>query len=221
MRLLLVEDDQILGEGLKSILDGEGYAVDLVQDGNEAEYAIGIEPYEMVILDIGLPGQSGIDVLQHVRKSGNDVPIIMLTARDTFKERISGLDKGADDYIVKPFDTEELMARIRTIKRRVHGRSAPVLSHGSIEMDLAGRTVTQNGEIVDLSAKEFAVLQELLDNAGRVLSKSQLERAIYPWDAEPGSNAVEVYVHHLRQKLGKNLIRTIRNVGYIIDKQVV
>ncbi len=220
MRLLLVEDDQLLGEGLKAILDEEGYAVDLIQDGNEAEYAIGLEPYEMVILDIGLPGQSGIDVLQKVRNAGNNVPIIMLTARDTFKDRVVGLDKGADDYIVKPFDSDELCARIRTINRRVHGRSAPILEHGSIAVDLAGRAVTKDGVMVDLSAKEFAVLQELLENAGRVLSKAQLERSIYPWDAEPGSNAVEVYIHHLRQKLGKDLIRTIRNVGYIVDKKV-
>lgn len=223
MRLLLVEDDLSLGDGLSVALRQQGYAVDWVKDGLEAEVALGIEPYEMVVLDVGLPGQSGFELLDKTRSRGSDVPIIVLTARDLPEDRISGLNKGADDYMIKPFNSEELFARIRTIQRRMHGRSISAIRHtdstiGELVVDVSGRVVTLNDEVVDLSAKEFAVLRQLLENKGRVLSKVQLEEAIYDWENELESNAVEVYVHYLRRKLGKSLIRTLRGVGYVIDK---
>lgn len=223
MRVLLVEDDVSLGDGLTVALRQQGYAVDWVRDGMEAEAAMGVEPYEMVVLDIGLPGQSGFDLLHKTRTGGNDVPIIVITARDTPDDKIYGLNKGADDYVVKPFISEELFARMRTIQRRLHGRAVSAIHHvhpkiGELVVDLSGRVVMLNGGPIDLSAKEFAVLVELLEHRGRVLSKVQLEEAIYDWENELESNAVEVYIHHLRRKLGKELIRTLRGVGYVIDK---
>jgi len=223
MRVLLVEDDTSLGNGLRIALRQEGYAVDWVKDGVEAEFALGIPPYEMVVLDIGLPGQSGFELLHNARAAGNDVPIIVLTARDAPEDRIFGLDKGADDYVVKPFVTEELFARMRTIQRRLGGRAVSLIRHvqddvGELIVDLSGRVVTLGGQTVDLSAKEFAVLCVLLENRGRVVSKIQLEDSLYDWENELESNAVEVYIHFLRKKLGKTLIRTLRGVGYVIDK---
>jgi len=218
MRVLLVEDDAQLGDGLRTALKQEGYAVDWAQDGEEGDLALRTEPYDIVVLDLGLPGQSGLEVLEQLRNRGSDVPVLILTARDTSKDRVAGLDKGADDYMVKPFNIDELCARIRSILRRAHGRAAPKLSAGALEMDVAGRTVELSGESVELSAKEFAVLLQLLENKGRVMSKSRLEEGMYDWESELESNAVEVYVHHLRKKLGKDLIRTIRGVGYVIDK---
>ena len=218
MRVLLVEDDAQLGDGLKTALKQEGYAVDWAQDGEEADLALRTEPYDIVVLDLGLPKQSGLEVLDGLRGRGLDVPVLILTARDTSKDRVLGLDKGADDYMVKPFNIDELCARIRSILRRAHGRAAPKLTHGDLEMDVAGRTVELEGTLVELSAKEFAVLHQLLENKGRVMSKSRLEEGMYDWESELESNAVEVYVHHLRKKLGKDLIRTIRGVGYVIDK---
>ena len=218
MRVLLVEDDAQLGDGLRTALKQEGYAVDWAQDGEEGDLALRTEPYDIVVLDLGLPGQSGLEVLEQLRNRGSDVPVLILTARDTSKDRVAGLDKGADDYMVKPFNIDELCARIRSILRRAHGRAAPKLTAGALEMDVAGRTVELAGESVELSAKEFAVLLQLLENKGRVMSKSRLEEGMYDWESELESNAVEVYVHHLRKKLGKDLIRTIRGVGYVIDK---
>ncbi len=218
MRVLLVEDDVHLGDGLQAALRQEGYAVDWVKDGEEADLALKVESYDIVVLDLGLPIKSGHEVLEGLRARGGDVPVLILTARDTTVDRVEGLDKGADDYMVKPFDMDELSARIRSILRRAHGRAIPTLSHGNLEVDIAGRIVTLGGEPVELSGKEFAVLHQLLESKGRVLSKSRLEEGIYDWGSELESNAVEVYVHHLRRKLGKDLIRTIRGVGYIIDK---
>jgi DNA-binding response OmpR family regulator len=180
--------------------------------------ALEIEPYDIVVLDLGLPKLSGIDVLDNLRRRGSDVPVLILTARDTSEDRVKGLDQGADDYMVKPFDTEELCARVRSILRRAHGRAIPKLTRGNLEMDLAGRAIKLDGQSVELSGKEFAVLHQLMENQGRVLSKGRLEEGIYDWESELESNAVEVYVHHLRKKLGKDLIRTIRGVGYVIDK---
>ena len=218
MRLLVVEDDAQLGDGVRAALRQEGYAVDWVKDGEEADIALSIEPYDAVVLDLGLPTLSGLEVLDRLRGRGSDVPVLILTARDTTTDRVSGLDKGADDYLVKPFDMDELCARIRSLLRRAHGRAMPTLTRGKLVMDLAGRSVTLDGTQVELSGKEYAVLQQLLENQGRVLSKSRLEEGIYDWESELESNAVEVYVHHLRRKLGKDLIRTIRGVGYVIDK---
>jgi DNA-binding response OmpR family regulator len=218
MRVLLVEDDVNLGDGLRAVLRLEGYAVDWAKDGEEADLALEIEPYDIVVLDLGLPKLSGIDVLDNLRRRGSDVPVLILTARDTSEDRVKGLDQGADDYMVKPFDTEELCARVRSILRRAHGRAIPKLTRGNLEMDLAGRAIKLDGQSVELSGKEFAVLHQLMENQGRVLSKGRLEEGIYDWESELESNAVEVYVHHLRKKLGKDLIRTIRGVGYVIDK---
>ena len=219
MRLLVVEDDIHLGDGLQVALRQEGYAVDWVKDGEEAELALRVEPYDIVVLDLGLPIMSGVELLDKIRAQGSDVPVLILTARDTAEDRISGLDKGADDYMVKPVNVDELCARIRSILRRAHGRAIPKIIHGNIEVDVAGRVVAQDGNQIDLSGKEFAVFQQLMENQGRVLSKRQLEEGIYDWESELESNAVEVYVHHLRKKLGKNLIRTIRGVGYVVDKE--
>jgi two-component system response regulator QseB len=219
MRILLVEDDALLGDGLKAALKQEGYAVDWAQDGEEGDLALRTEPYDIVVLDLGLPGLSGLEVLDAVRKRGSDVPVLVLTAQDTSKDRVKGLDLGADDYMVKPFSIDELCARIRSVLRRAHGRSTPMLTHGDLVMDVSGRTVALDGENMELSAKEFAVLHQLLENQGRVISKGRLEEGMYDWESELESNAVEVYVHHLRKKLGKDLIRTIRGVGYVIDKE--
>lgn len=218
MRILLVEDDVNLGDGLRAALRIEGYAVDWARDGEEADLALETEPYDVVVLDIGLPKLTGMEVLDNLRRRGSDVPVLILTARDTPEDRVKGLDRGADDYMIKPFDTEELCARIRSILRRAHGRAIPKISHGNLEMDVAGRAVKLDGQPVDLSGKEFAVLHQLMENQGRVLSKGRLEEGMYDWESELESNAVEVYVHHLRKKLGKDLIRTIRGVGYVIDK---
>ena len=216
MRLLLVEDDKLLGNGIYTGLCQEGYAVDWVRDGESAETACLNEEYDCVVLDIGLPRQDGLTVLDHVRARGNDTPVLMLTARDTINDRITGLDHGADDYMIKPFDLDELHARIRAVMRRRTGRSNPVLVVNDIELDPGAHTVKKAGEIIDLSPKGFAILHALMENKGRVMSRSRLEESLYSWKDEIESNAVEVHIHHLRKKLGSDLIRTIRGVGYTI-----
>jgi DNA-binding response OmpR family regulator len=218
MRLLLVEDDNILGDGIRAGLAQEGYAVDWVQDGHAAELALGSESYDAVVLDLGLPRLSGLDVLRGLRVRHDDVPVLILTARDTVADRVGGLDAGADDYLVKPFDLDELLARIRALLRRRSGRAAPVLEQGAVALDPAAHTVTRDGEPVALSGREFALLQLLLENAGRVLSRARLEESLYGWGEEVESNAIEVHIHHLRKKLGADLIRTVRGVGYLIDR---
>lgn len=216
MRLLLVEDDKLLGKGIYAGLRQEGYAVDWVRDGEAAETACLNEDYDCVVLDIGLPRQNGLQVLDRVRARGDDTPVLMLTARDTIDDRIKGLDHGADDYMIKPFDLDELHARVRAVMRRRTGRSSPVLVHGDIELDPGAHTVKKGGELVDLSPRGFAILHALLENKGRVMSRSRLEESLYSWKDEIESNAVEVHIHHLRKKLGSDLIRTIRGVGYTI-----
>ncbi len=219
MRVLLVEDDRLLGEGIYAGVQHSGYAVDWVKDGEMAETAIATEPYDLVILDLGLPKKPGLDVLESLRARGDDTPVLILTARDTIDDRVAGLDKGADDYLVKPFDLDELLARLRALARRRSGRASPVLTHGDIVLDPAAHRVEQAGQGVELSPREFAVLQTLLENAGRVLSRSRLEESLYSWKNDIESNAVEVHIHHLRKKLGKGLIRTIRGVGYMVEKR--
>jgi two-component system response regulator QseB len=219
MRVLLVEDDPLLGDGVKAGLMQDGYTVDWVQDGRSAQLALDAEPYALVVLDLGLPKLSGLDLLKHLRRGGNGVPVLILTARDSIADRVSGLDSGADDYLVKPFDLDELLARIRALLRRRSGRAEPVIRHGAIALDPAAHKVTQDGKELELSAREFALLHKLLDNVGRVLSREQLEQSLYGWQEEVESNAVEVHIHHLRRKLGKDLIRTIRGVGYMIVKE--
>lgn len=218
MRLLLVEDNESVGKGLYNGLKQNSYAVDWVRDGETALSASRGEEYDVVVLDLGLPGCSGLDVLDQLRQRNNQVPIIILTARDTIDDRIVGLDHGADDYMIKPFDLDELNARIRAILRRSKGRASPTLVHGDLILDPASHTVTNKGKITDLTPRAFDVLQALLENQGRVLSRTRLEESLYSWKDDIESNAVEVHIHQIRKKLGNDMIRTIRGVGYIVDK---
>lgn len=219
MRILLVEDDPLLGDGVRAGVSQAGFTVDWVKDGMEARLALKTEPYALMLLDLGLPKLSGLDLLSELRRRNDPLPVLVLTARDTVPDRIRGLDAGADDYLVKPFDLDELLARIRALVRRSFGRSAPVLRHGDIELDPVGHVLTKAGQPVELSGRELAILTLLLENAGRVQSKAQLEQSLYGW-AEEGveSNAIEVHIHHLRRKLGPTLIRTLRGIGYLVDK---
>lgn len=218
MRILLVEDDRLLGDGIRVGLAQHGYAVDWVTDGEAAEAALEIGNYELMILDLGLPKRDGLEVLKQLRGRGSDMPVLILTARDTVPDRVRGLDGGGDDYLVKPFDLEEVTARLRALQRRRGGRAAPVISHGVLELNPASHTVTYQDKPVDLSPREFALLEVLLENRGRVLSRARLEESLYPWNEEVESNAVEVHIHHLRKKLSAELIRTVRGIGYVIDK---
>lgn len=218
MKILLVEDDRLLGDGIRTGLAQAGFAVDWAVDGREAELALLGESYDAAILDLGLPRLSGLDVLRSARTSKNPVPILILTARDTVADRIAGLDAGADDYLVKPFDLGELQARLRALVRRANSQTAAQIIHGTLQLDGAGHSVRYEGHPVELSAREFAVLQQLLLNAGRVLSKAKLEEKLYGWGDEIESNAIEVFIHHLRRKLSPDLIRTVRGVGYMIPK---
>lgn len=219
MRLLLVEDDPMVGESIRDGLGQAGHTVDWVRDGRSAEAAIGAEPYAAVLLDLGLPQKDGLDVLRTVRARRDDVPILVITARDAVGDRVKGLDAGADDYLVKPFDLDELAARVRALVRRAEGRTAPVVRHGPITLDPATRQVTLRGRPVALSGREFALLEALLARPGMVLSRAQLEERLYGWDDEVGSNAVEVHIHNLRRKLGADVIRNVRGVGYTIPAE--
>jgi len=219
MRVLLVEDDAMIGESVAAGLRHAGYTVDWVQDGRAAEAALAASVHELVLLDLGLPRKSGLDVLKSLRAARADVPVVVVTARDAVADRIAGLDAGADDYIVKPFDLDELAARMRAVARRRAGRAAPVIEHGELRLDPAARQVLVAGREVALSAREFAVLEALLERPGTVLSRAQLEERLYGWQQEIESNAVEVHIHALRRKLGADLIRTLRGVGYMIAKR--
>jgi DNA-binding response OmpR family regulator len=218
MRILLVEDDPQLGDGLTVGLRQAGFAVDWVKDGLAADHALATEPFDLLVLDLGLPRLSGMELLKRVRSRNQDLPVLILTARDATADKIAGLDGGADDYLVKPVDLDELAARVRALSRRAAGRTQPVLRHGALEVDPASHQVSLDGTPVELSAREFALLQALLENAGRVMSRAQLESGLYGWRDEPESNALEVHIHHLRRKLGGELIKTLRGVGYTIPK---
>lgn len=218
MRILLAEDDKLLGDGICVTLNEAGFATDWVTDGEAAEIALCSEKYALLILDLGLPRRPGLDILKSLRNRGDDLPVLILTARDTIGDRVVGLDAGADDYLVKPFDMDELSARLRALLRRSGGRSHPVIQHDGLVLDPAAHVVTRSGAVMDISPREFSVLRMLLENRGKVLSRSRLEEGLYSWGDEVESNAVEVYIHHLRRKLGSELIRTIRGVGYTIDK---
>ena len=218
MRILLVEDDPQLGDGLCVGLRQAGFAVDWLRDGQAADLALQSESFDFVVLDLGLPRLAGMEVLRNARRRDLAMPILILTARDATGDKVAGLDAGADDYLVKPIDLDELTARIRALTRRSAGRAAPVLTHGDVVVDPAAHRVTLAGEPVELSSREFSLLQLLIENAGRVLSRSQLEQSLYGWHDEPDSNALEVHIHHLRKKLGSELIRTLRGVGYTIPK---
>ncbi len=219
MRVLLVEDDAMIGESVAAGLRLAGHTVDWVQDGRAAEAALAAGVHEIVLLDLGLPRKVGLDVLRTLRAGGADLPVLIITARDAVADRIAGLDAGADDYIVKPFDLDELAARIRAVARRRAGRAAPVIEHGTLTLDPAARQVHVDGREVALSAREFAVLEALLERPGAVLSRAQLEERLYGWQQEIESNAVEVHIHALRRKLGADLIRTLRGVGYMLAKR--
>ncbi|HNB66172.1 MAG TPA: response regulator transcription factor [Rhodocyclaceae bacterium] len=218
MRILLAEDDPQLGDGLTVGLRQAGFTVDWVRDGQAADVALQAEAFDLLVLDLGLPRLGGLDVLARVRARGQAVPVLILTARDAVGDKVAGLDGGADDYLVKPVDLDELAARIRALIRRSAGRSAPLLVWGELVLDPAARRLTRAGEPVELSGREFALLQMLLEGAGRVLTRSQLEQSLYGWGDEPDSNALEVHIHHLRKKLGSELIRTLRGVGYTIPR---
>jgi len=218
MRVLLVEDDPQLGDGLTVGLRQAGFAVDWVKDGAAADHVLATEAFDLLVLDLGLPRLSGMDLLVRLRARQQDLPVLILTARDATADKIAGLDGGADDYLVKPVDLDELAARIRALSRRAAGRAQPVLRHGGLELDPASHRVTLDGAPVELSAREFALLQALLENAGRVMSRAQLEGSLYGWRDEPESNVLEVHIHHLRRKLGSSLIKTLRGVGYTIAR---
>ena len=218
MRILLVEDDSLLGDGIQAGLVQAGFAVDWVQDGAQADTALQTETYAAVVLDLGLPKLSGLELLRRVRARNNTVPVLILTARDAVEDRIKGLDSGADDYVVKPFDLHELAARLRALTRRSRGAAAAILRVDALELNPAEHRVLFRGKPVELSAREFSLLHELMLNTGRVLSREQLEQRLYAWGEEPGSNAIEVHVHHLRRKLAPELVHTIRGVGYMMPR---
>lgn len=220
MRVLLVEDDSLLGDGVRAGLKQSGFAVDWVQDGLTAKLALETEAYAVLVLDIGLPKLSGTDLLKWLRGRELKLPVLILTARDTVADRVAGLNAGADDYLIKPFDLEELVARLNALLRRSADSVALTLKHGGIELVPTSHQVSKNGQIIDLSIREFSLLHELLVNIGRVQSREQLESKLYGWGEEVESNSVEVHIHHLRKKLGSELIRTLRGVGYVIDKVV-
>lgn len=218
MRLLLVEDDALIANGVRAGLKLAGYTVDWVQDGQAASLALANGVYELVLLDLGLPRKDGIQLLNELRGKGNTVPVLVLTARDTVSDRVKGLDSGADDYLVKPFDLDELIARVRALLRRRSGRADPVIRHGPVQLDPAARRVEMDGKPVNLSPREFTLLHALLEQPGAVLSREQLEERLYGWEEEVSSNAIEVHLHNLRRKLGSNLIRNVRGVGYCVAK---
>jgi len=219
MRLLLVEDDAMLGEGVRRALAMEGHAVDWLRDGRAAEEALAQEPYEVVVLDLGLPGKPGLEVLKDLRRRGQRAPVLILTAQDAVPDRIAGLDAGADDYLTKPFDVDELVARIRALRRRASGRAEPVIENGPLTLNPATREVFLRGELVALPPREFALLHVLLEHPGRPMSRTRLEECLYGWSEQVEINAVEVHVHSLRRKLGAEWIKTLRGVGYMVPKR--
>jgi two-component system, OmpR family, response regulator QseB len=221
MRILLVEDDLLLGSGIKDGLRTSGYTVDWVKDGKTASEVLSTknENFDIIVLDLGLPKMPGLDVLKHIREKNITTPVLILTAFDNVDDRIKGLDAGADDYMAKPFDLEELNARLRALLRRSKERAKPTISHGDIVIDPASHVVTLAGETIMVSRREFSLLQKLLENSGRVISREQLNQTLYGWGENIDSNALEVHIHNLRKRFGQGLIRTIRGVGYMIEKK--
>jgi two-component system response regulator QseB len=218
MRLLLVEDDPMIGQAVRAGLRGEGFAVDWVQDGHAAELALETGVHDLLLLDLGLPRKDGIEVLRQLRGRGSDIPVLILTARDAVEERVRGLDSGADDYLVKPFDLTELAARVRALARRRGGRARPAIEHGALTLDPVSHEARWRGAPLALSPREFALLEALLETPGAVLSREKLEERLYGWQEEVGSNAVEVHIHNLRRKLGSRAIRNLRGVGWKIGE---
>jgi two-component system response regulator QseB len=218
MRLLLAEDDRMIGESVQRGLKQDGFAVDWVADGRAAELALAEKVHDLLVLDLGLPRKEGLDVLRSMRQRGDLRPVLIVTARDAVTDRVAGLDAGADDYVVKPFELTELAARIRALLRRSAGRAEPVVAYGDIELFPVTREVRLRGDAVALSPREFAVLEALLARPGAILSRAQLEEKLYGWNEEVESNAVEVHIHALRRKLGAEAIRNVRGVGWMIAK---
>lgn len=219
MRILLVEDDLLLGDGIQKSLGHLGFTVDWMQDGKQGESALAGEEYAAVVLDLGLPKQDGLALLQSARNKGLRTPVLILTARDSKLDKLKGFHAGADDYVIKPIDMEELAARLRALIRRSGGHASPRIKVGEVEIDPDTRQAWNAGDLIDLSAKEFAVLEMLVQNAGRVLTRAQLEQSIYGWGDGADSNTIEVFIHHLRKKLGSNFIQTLRGIGYTIGRQ--
>jgi len=219
MRILLAEDDPLLGDGLRAGLRQLGFQVDWVRDGAAAERELRSMAYAAAVLDLGLPSKDGLEVLDSVRRAGVVLPVLVLTARDAIPDRIRGLDAGGDDYVVKPADLHEIAARLRALVRRAHGQPQERLTAQDVVLDPAARAVQQAGQPVAMSTREFDLLHALMLNAGRVLSREQLEQHLYSWGREVESNAVEVHVHHLRRKLGASLIQTVRGVGYMLLRE--
>jgi len=216
MRILLVEDDRMIADGVQTALEQDGYSVDWVGDGAAASDALRASAFDLVLLDLGLPKRDGVAVLRELRGRRDQTPVIILTARDEVRDRVAALDAGADDYLVKPFALDELAARARSVLRRASGRGEPAIEHNGIRLDPVTHAVSLNGAPVQLSAREFAVLEALLQRPGAVLSRAQLEDRLYGWDDTIESNAIEVYVHALRRKLGADAIKTLRGVGYFV-----
>lgn len=218
MRLLLVEDDELLGDAVKTGLTQFGYVVDWLKDGETAHSVLKSELFELIILDLGLPQLSGLSLLKQIRLEGNQTPVIILTARESVEDRIKGLDSGADDYMVKPFDLNEVSARIRALVRRSQGRADTVLQYKNVVLNPAAHSVTVDNVPVNVPRREFSLLQKLLENSGQVFSREQLMQSIYGWEEDVDSNALEVHIHNLRKKLNADFIRTIRGVGYMAEK---
>ena len=220
MRILLVEDDELLGAGIEDTLSRAGYAVEWVRNGALALSALAQGGLDAVILDLGLPLMDGLEVLRRARGAGNATPVLVLSARDAASQRVEGLDAGADDYLTKPFDVEELLARVRVLQRRLRGAAVNILAHGSLRLDPGSLSVVHDGRPVPLQRREFMLLQKLLASPGQVLTRAQLEESLYGWDGNVESNALDVHVHNLRKKLYPEVIRTVRGIGYVADPPV-
>ena len=218
MRILLVEDDDMIGKAVSVALKDAAYAVDWVKDGDTAERTLQYGEHQAVLLDLGLPKRDGMDVLRHLRKAGSRIPVIVITARDGVESRINGLDLGADDYLVKPFDINELLARLRAVVRRQGGQAAPLLTNGSVSLDPSTHKAMYHDTMVILSAREFALLHALLLHPGRILTRGQLEEHIYGWNEEVESNAVDFLIHGVRKKLGAEVIKNVRGAGWMVEK---
>jgi two-component system response regulator QseB len=218
MKILLAEDDTLLGEAIEASLAFEGMSVDWFKRGDIAEDALSLNTYDSLILDIGMPGRNGLEVLKNIRAQGNAIPVLLLTALGSVTDRVSGLDYGADDYLVKPFDMDELLARLRALVRRSAGRSEPTIQYKDITIMPNNRRVEQSGREIELSRHEYLILCHLIENRGRIYSQQALTDYVYPWNEEVESNTIQVHIHHIRKKLGKSLIQTRRGVGYVIEK---
>ncbi len=220
MRILLVEDDDLLGNGIKKSLTREGYQVDWLTDGKQGLAALKTDTFDILLLDLGLPGMGGLELLSAIRKQHNPTPVLILTARDSLDDKIAGLDSGADDYLVKPFEMAELKARMRALSRRQHGHSEPTIEYGRIHVNPASMEVKMDGKEVELGRREFTLLMEFINHPGQILSRMKLEDVVYGWDGDVESNSIEVHIHHLRKKLYPEFIKTVRGMGYKAEKPI-